>query len=56
MRNNKLIKAQYERLLEINMQRGALKFNSNNFEDEAKIYGFLNLRTFQNEKDNNQSD
>jgi hypothetical protein len=46
MRNNKLIKAQYERLVEINMQRSSHKIDIYNQLDAAEIYGFarINLR------------
>lgn len=46
MRNNKLIKAQYERLVEINMQKSNNKIDIYNQLDAAEIYGFarINLR------------
>lgn len=52
MRNNKLIKAQYERLVEINMKRGIKKVDIFNTQNEAEIYGFMrvNINIDQNEK------
>ena len=43
MRNNKLIKAQYERLVEINMQRGDKQVDFYDYQDEAEIYGFARM-------------
>lgn len=58
MRNNKLIKAQYERLVEINLQRNNKKGDIYNFQDEAEIYGFsrLNIRTDPEKNSEDDSD
>jgi len=40
MRNNKLIKAQFERLAEINMQNEDNNTDAFDYQDEAEIYGF----------------
>lgn len=52
MRNNKLIKAQYERLVEINMKRGIKRVDIFNTQNEAEIYGFMriNVNIDKNEK------
>lgn len=40
MRNNKLIKAQFERLVEMNMLKGNKQSELFNMHNEAKVYGF----------------
>ena len=57
MRNNKLIKAQYERLVEIYMKRGIKKVDIFNTQNEAEIYGFMrvNINIDQNVKNGSWS-
>ena len=43
MRNNKLIKAQFERLIQINSKRGNKASDIFNTQNEADIYGFSRL-------------
>lgn len=55
MRNNKLIKAQYERLVELNMQRGNKKMDFYETQEEADIYGFAEIKLRRNpEKDSDE--
>ena len=58
MRNNKLIKAQYERLVELNIKRGIKKVDVFNTQNEAEIYGFsrININVNQNENSEESQD
>lgn len=58
MRNNKLIKAQFERLVEMNMMKGDRKNEFFDMHNEAKIYGFdrINIEVKPIEGDSEGSD
>ena len=58
MRNNKLIKAQFERLMQVNTKKGGKVLDVFNTQNEADIYGFarINVNFNQNteEEENNE--
>lgn len=58
MRNNKLIKAQFERLVEINVSKGGREVNLFNIQNEANIYGFgrVNIKVNPETESENESD
>lgn len=58
MRNNKLIKAQYERLVDINMQRGKKSNDMYNVQEEAEMFGFWrnNIRTNPEQNSSDESE